>query len=72
MNVKWIPRAEREPEKSGTYLTLSGGVDDICTLQYSVKHNAWNADDDDSEIFVSKYNCNRFVTHWAKLKGVTA
>lgn len=55
---KWISTAERQPEKSGLYLTYNPRRS-FMTMHYSAKNKAWNAFDHEDE---PKYALE--VTHW--------
>lgn len=58
---KWISTAERQPEKSGLYLTYNPRRS-FMTMHYSAKNKAWNAFDHEDE---PKYALE--VTHWMPL-----
>ena len=55
---KWISTAERQPEKSGLYLTYNPRRS-FMTIHYSAKNKAWNAFDHEDE---PKRALE--VTHW--------
>lgn len=55
---KWISTAERQPEKSGLYLTYNPRRS-FMTMHYSAKNKAWNAFDYEDE---PRYALE--VTHW--------
>lgn len=55
---KWISTAERQPEKSGLYLTYHAKRGSM-TMHYSANNKAWNAFDHENE---PKYALE--VTHW--------
>lgn len=58
---KWISTAERQPEKSGLYLTYNPRRS-FMTIHYSAKNKAWNAFDHEDE---PKHALE--VTHWMPL-----
>lgn len=57
----WISTAERQPEKSGLYLTYHAKRGSM-TMHYSVNNDAWNAFDHEDR---PKYALE--VTHWMHL-----
>lgn len=58
---KWISTAERQPEKSGLYLTYHAKRGSM-TMHYSANNEAWNAFDHEDR---PKYALE--VTHWMPL-----
>ena len=60
---KWISVKDRLPEKSGPVLVCIGEFQNMTTLEYSVKHHAFNAYDElpDAENTIDN------VTHWMPL-----
>ena len=67
--VEWIPVTERLPEKSGYVLTFSAYDDPdlagrgyIARVEYSAKHQSFNAADCQDEPVSAFHN----VTHWAE------
>ena len=58
---KWISTAERQPEKSGLYLTYHAKRGSM-TMHYSVNNDAWNAFDHEDR---PKHALE--VTHWMPL-----
>ena len=58
---EWISTAERQPEKSGLYLTYNPRRS-FMTMHYSAKNKAWNAFDSEDE---PKHALE--VTHWMHL-----
>lgn len=66
--MRWISVKTRLPQKSDKYLVWQNkgnGIEYPMTINYSVRHNAWNAYDELNEPCDQKQW--KSITHWAKI-----